>query len=231
MLAAGLLAKKAVERGLTVNPAVKASLAPGSRVVTDYLDEDRPPALPGPARLQWSATAAPPASAIPGRWHPAIEEAVVEERFRRRLRALRQPQFRGAGAPEHQGELPDVAAAGGRLCAGRAGSTSTCRASRSARGRTARTSTCGTSGRRCRKCATRCGRPSGRRSSAGSTPTSRPRTRNGTRFRPPPATSTPSTPARPTSRSRPFFANFSPRSPARSPRSPARGRWACSATR
>ncbi|NOS69746.1 MAG: aconitate hydratase AcnA [Verrucomicrobia bacterium] len=37
MLAAGLLAKKAVERGLTVNPAVKASLAPGSRVVTDYL--------------------------------------------------------------------------------------------------------------------------------------------------------------------------------------------------
>jgi len=37
MLAAGLLAKKAVARGLTVQPAVKASLAPGSRVVTDYL--------------------------------------------------------------------------------------------------------------------------------------------------------------------------------------------------
>jgi len=37
MLAAGLLAKKAVEKGLRVNPAVKASLAPGSRVVTDYL--------------------------------------------------------------------------------------------------------------------------------------------------------------------------------------------------
>src|SRR5476651_2587641 len=37
MLAAGLLAKKAVEKGLKVNPAVKASLAPGSRVVTDYL--------------------------------------------------------------------------------------------------------------------------------------------------------------------------------------------------
>ena len=33
MLAAGLLAKKAVERGLTVDPSVKASLAPGSRVV------------------------------------------------------------------------------------------------------------------------------------------------------------------------------------------------------
>jgi aconitate hydratase len=37
MLAAGLLAKKAVERGLTVGPTVKSSLAPGSRVVTDYL--------------------------------------------------------------------------------------------------------------------------------------------------------------------------------------------------
>jgi len=39
MLAAGLLAKKAVERGLKVNPLVKCSLAPGSRVVTDYLAE------------------------------------------------------------------------------------------------------------------------------------------------------------------------------------------------
>ena len=37
MLAAGLLAKKAVEAGLTVKPHIKTSLAPGSRVVTDYL--------------------------------------------------------------------------------------------------------------------------------------------------------------------------------------------------
>lgn len=39
MLAAGLLAKKAVERGLTVRPSVKNSLAPGSRIVTDYLQK------------------------------------------------------------------------------------------------------------------------------------------------------------------------------------------------
>jgi aconitate hydratase len=38
MLGAGLLAKKAVERGLTVPPHVKTSLAPGSRVVTSYLE-------------------------------------------------------------------------------------------------------------------------------------------------------------------------------------------------
>ncbi len=36
MVAAGLVAKKAVEKGLTVPPHVKTSLAPGSRVVTDY---------------------------------------------------------------------------------------------------------------------------------------------------------------------------------------------------
>jgi aconitate hydratase len=39
MIAAGLLAKKAVERGLEVKPWVKTSLAPGSRVVTDYLKD------------------------------------------------------------------------------------------------------------------------------------------------------------------------------------------------
>ncbi|MDK2831195.1 MAG: aconitate hydratase [Methanolobus sp.] len=39
MIGAGLLAKKAVEKGLKVKPFVKTSLAPGSRVVTDYLEE------------------------------------------------------------------------------------------------------------------------------------------------------------------------------------------------
>src|SRR4029077_6717357 len=38
LIAAGLLAKKAVERGLKSKPWVKTSLAPGSQVVTDYLD-------------------------------------------------------------------------------------------------------------------------------------------------------------------------------------------------
>lgn len=37
MVGAGLLAKKAIQRGLRVNPLIKTSLAPGSRVVTDYL--------------------------------------------------------------------------------------------------------------------------------------------------------------------------------------------------
>ena len=39
MIAAGLVAQKAVAKGLKVSPLVKTSLAPGSRVVTDYLNE------------------------------------------------------------------------------------------------------------------------------------------------------------------------------------------------
>ena len=39
MVAAGLLAKKAVEKGLTTKPWVKSSLAPGSKVVSDYLND------------------------------------------------------------------------------------------------------------------------------------------------------------------------------------------------
>src|SRR5690606_15336465 len=39
MLAAGLLARKAVERGLTRKPWVKTSLAPGSKVVTEYYEK------------------------------------------------------------------------------------------------------------------------------------------------------------------------------------------------
>ncbi len=51
LLAAGLLAKKAVEAGLKVRKHIKTSLAPGSRVVTEYLEKRRAAALPGEARL------------------------------------------------------------------------------------------------------------------------------------------------------------------------------------
>ena len=52
MIGAGLVAKKAVERGLTRKPWVKTSLAPGSKVVTEYLDEGRAAAVSRSARLQ-----------------------------------------------------------------------------------------------------------------------------------------------------------------------------------
>ena len=77
MLAAGLLAKKAVERGLTVGPLVKASLAPGSRVVTDYLaktDLQRYLDALGFTLVGYGCTTCIGNS---GPLHPAIEEAVV----------------------------------------------------------------------------------------------------------------------------------------------------------
>ena len=52
LIAAGLVAKKAVEKGLKVKPWVKTSLAPGSQVVTDYLQGRRPDQAARRAGLQ-----------------------------------------------------------------------------------------------------------------------------------------------------------------------------------
>ncbi len=68
LLAAGLLAKKAVERGLTVKPHIKTSLAPGSRVVTEYLTSASCCRTWRSSASTSPATAAPPVSATPARW-------------------------------------------------------------------------------------------------------------------------------------------------------------------
>ena len=52
MIAAGLLARNAVAKGLTVKPWVKTSLAPGSQVVAEYLEGSRPAEVARQARLQ-----------------------------------------------------------------------------------------------------------------------------------------------------------------------------------
>ena len=78
MLAAGLLAKKAVERGLSVNPTVKASLAPGSRVVSDYLEKTG--LQPYLDKLGFNLVGYGCTTCIgnSGPLHPAIEDAVVK---------------------------------------------------------------------------------------------------------------------------------------------------------
>ena len=78
MLAAGLLAKKAVERGLTVNRSVKASLAPGSRVVSDYLSKTG--LQPYLDQLGFNLVGYGCTTCIgnSGPLRPAIEEAVVK---------------------------------------------------------------------------------------------------------------------------------------------------------
>ena len=78
MLAAGLLAKKAVERGLTVNSTVKSSLAPGSRVVTNYLNKTGLSAFLDKLGFQTVGYGCTTCIGNSGPLHPAIEDAVVK---------------------------------------------------------------------------------------------------------------------------------------------------------
>jgi aconitate hydratase len=81
MLAAGLLAKKAVERGLRVNPVVKTSLAPGSRVVTDYLNKTGLQPYLDQLGFQTVGYGCTTCIGNSGPLHPAIEEAVTKNDF------------------------------------------------------------------------------------------------------------------------------------------------------
>jgi aconitate hydratase len=78
MLAAGLLAKKAVERGLTVNSTVKSSLAPGSRVVTDYLNKTGLAPFLDKLGFQTVGYGCTTCIGNSGPLHPAIEDAIVK---------------------------------------------------------------------------------------------------------------------------------------------------------
>ena len=101
MLGAGLLAKKAVERGLRRKPWVKTSLAPGSTVVTEYLEQagldeylDTAPVQPRRLRLHDLHRQLRPAAG-------GDLEGGQRQRPRRLLGALRQPQLRGPDQPGH----------------------------------------------------------------------------------------------------------------------------------
>ncbi|WP_281915016.1 aconitate hydratase AcnA [Caldimonas thermodepolymerans] len=78
MLAAGLLAKKAVEYGLKVRPHIKTSLAPGSRIVTQYLE--RSGLLPYLEKLGFSLAAYGCTTCIgnAGDLAPELNEAIVQ---------------------------------------------------------------------------------------------------------------------------------------------------------
>ena len=119
MVAAGLLAKNAVERGLDRKPWVKSSLAPGSKVVTEYYDKAGLTPVPRGARVPHRRLrlhdlhrelGAAPAGDLRGH---------RRGRARRLRRPLREPQLRGAHPSGGEGELPRLAAARGRLRARR----------------------------------------------------------------------------------------------------------------
>ena len=78
MLAAGLLAQKAVERGLKVNPAVKTSLGPGSRVVTDYLTKTGLQGYLDQLGFHTVGYGCTTCIGNSGPLHPALEDAIVQ---------------------------------------------------------------------------------------------------------------------------------------------------------
>ncbi|GAB4176698.1 MAG: aconitate hydratase AcnA [Terrimicrobiaceae bacterium] len=78
MLGAALLAKKAVEKGLRVNPAVKTSLGPGSRVVTDYLEATDLQKYFDQLGFQTVGYGCTTCIGNSGPLHPALEEAITK---------------------------------------------------------------------------------------------------------------------------------------------------------
>ncbi len=108
MIGAALLAKKAVEKGLTRKPWVKTTLAPGSQVVSDYYDKAG--LTPYLDKLGFNLVGYGCVTCI-GNSGPLIPRGLrrgQRERPRRRLGALRQPQLRGPDQPGHQDELPGL---------------------------------------------------------------------------------------------------------------------------
>ena len=119
MIGAALLAKKAVEKGLTSKPWVKTTLAPGSKVVSRLLREGRPDAVPRQARVQPRRLRLHDLHRQLRPADPRGQPGGQRQRPRGRLGAVRQPQLRGPDQPRREDELPGLAAAGGRLRAGR----------------------------------------------------------------------------------------------------------------
>ena len=154
LVAAGLVAKKAAERGLATKPWVKTSLAPGSKAVTEYLDPSRPDAL---ARTD---------AFLPGglwlhdlhRQQRSLAAGDFEDDCRSRTggvqRPQRQSQFRGPRPSRSSRQLSRLAAAGRRLCPRRPDRLRFRHRAARHRARPASRSFSRTFGRRRRKCST-----------------------------------------------------------------------------
>ena len=119
MLAAGLLAKKAVERGLTVKPYVKTSLAPGSRVVTDYYRKTGLDAALEKLGFTLVGYGCTTCIGNSGPLPRAGGQGGERRQSRRRGRAQRQSQFRRPRQSAGEGQLPGQPAAGRGLRPGR----------------------------------------------------------------------------------------------------------------
>ena len=95
MIGAGLLAKKAVEKGLSVPPWVKTSLAPGSKVVRDYLESAGLMAYLEKLNFHIVGYGCTTCIGNSGPLPDEVSKAIDEKRTGRRISALGQSQLRG----------------------------------------------------------------------------------------------------------------------------------------
>ena len=119
MLAAGLLAKNAVEKGLSARPWVKTTLAPGSMVVMDYYE--RAGLIPYLEKLGFNLVGFGCTTCI-GNSGPLLEPisgAISEADLSVVSVPLRQPELRGPHQSRLPHELPRLSSIGRRLCARR----------------------------------------------------------------------------------------------------------------
>ena len=203
MIAAGLLAKKAVEKGLTVPPWVKTSLAPGSRVVTDYYQKAG--LLPYLNKLRFNVVGYGCTTCIGNSGPlPSDVSKSIEEHGLVAVSVLsRQSQLRGPRQRRRPRKLSNVPAARRCLRARRQNRPQLRRRSRSAPTKPASPSTSATSGPRKQKSPPPSSAPSRAKASARNTPPSPKATPVGRASASPPATSTSGSRTRPTSARRP----------------------------
>ena len=119
MIGAGLVAKKAVEKGLSRKPWVKTSLAPGSKVVTDYLKQAGLDVYLDQLGFNLVGYGCTTCIGNSGPLPDEVSAEIDERGSGRRVGAERQPQLRRARAAAGARELSRVAAARRGLRAGR----------------------------------------------------------------------------------------------------------------
>ena len=176
MIGAGLLAKKAVERGLQRKPWVKSSLAPGSKVVTEYYEKAG--LTPYLEELGFHTVGYGCTTCIgnSGPLPDEISRGVSEGDLVVCAVLSGNRNFEAQHPPGGEGELPRVTAARRRVRARRPDGRRPRDASRSGSDPTARTSSSRTSGPPRRRCRRRSRARSARRCSARPTPTCSPAT-------------------------------------------------------
>ena len=115
MIAAGLLAKKAVALGLTRKPWVKTSLAPGSKVVTEYYDKAGLTAPLDQLGFYLAGYGCTTCIGNSGPLPPDISKEIDDKKLVVAARALGQSQLRGAREPADALQLSRDPAARGRV--------------------------------------------------------------------------------------------------------------------